>query len=527
MSISEPGRPKTGELRSPTPVRPGRPDNRQDPPIELAGCRLPGPGYLEAGQGRHPGHVERLDRSRQRDTDHHVAALAGEPAEAAVLPLRAPGRWAPTPTADPTTTPVRRRRAQRSTRPRRPTRPGRPECPPPWHTARYSAAPAAAFSAAGRQTGGAVPADHQAGRAGADGGADHGPQVVRVGDAVENHEERHRRRPARSRGGRSSASSGKGSARASTPWGASDVAMASSWGRETHRRRHPAGAGPIQDLGQRTSSVVPSATTSWWVRRRPARNSSRTAWRPSTCSPPRPDEREAEDDEDADDARREAVDLPCALGAPRQIPPDRCGAPLEEPGPEGRRRPPRPEGAGLTGAPGGPRPDRRCPPAGPAPRGPRLAWPSRSPERRRRRSAGAPWPCGTGASFGASSHRRSTSTLPISHRSVDQEHHPDEQLHAVGVRRRPDRRPGNWVPMSPSPAAPSRASAIRRGRRRRRHCARIKPGPVRPAPRRAPAVVRRRRPNGWMSKPNPTRGVIAARPRPARPPRPGRAGTSP
>ena len=139
---------------------------------------------------------------------------------------------------------------------------------------------------------GPVPGDEHTLHAGAVAVADDRPEVAGVGDAVDGDEERRPARPAALISSSRSAS-GSGAAKAMTPCGASLRARASSLVRATWA------IGTRLALARATMSATPSSgVPSWaissveiqisWTRRRPARSSSRIAWRPSTWSPPRP-----------------------------------------------------------------------------------------------------------------------------------------------------------------------------------------------------------------------------------------------
>ena len=86
----------------------------------------------------------------------------------------------------------------------------------------------------------------------------------------------------------SSSASGSSAALASTPWGASVRASAMSLARVTSRTGTPTLMASSAMSSSTTASSWSPATQTSRTRRVPASSSSRTAWRPSTCSPPSP-----------------------------------------------------------------------------------------------------------------------------------------------------------------------------------------------------------------------------------------------
>ena len=238
---------------------------------------------------------------------------------------------------------------------------------------------------------------HHAGDAGALGAAQQGTHVVGIGDAVEDEQER--RHPAPGPAQRRRARPPRGAGRAPGPPGGRRCAPPLSslapghehephapTGRQSSRCRRCCGD------GSRSSAIHTSRTG-----RRPAASSSRTAWRPSTWSPPSPCRRPARGAAGRPAPSRRGRGAPARARAgraapARPAPAPRSGAPASGRG-AGRRpwRPPAP----------GPVPTRRRRGAGPASRrarpsrtdgqagdaldpterarDPRPAWPSRSP----------------------------------------------------------------------------------------------------------------------------------------------------
>ena len=129
-----------------------------------------------------------------------------------------------------------------------------------------------------------VAGQHDPGDAGALGGAQKRAEVAGVGDAVDDHQERW---PAAGRpvARSSSSASSSGAAFASTPCGASQRASAKNLPRLTWRTgTRSASASSTMSSSTSAGSCSASSHTSRTLRR-PANRSSRTAWRPSTCSP--------------------------------------------------------------------------------------------------------------------------------------------------------------------------------------------------------------------------------------------------
>ena len=112
-------------------------------------------------------------------------------------------------------------------------------------------------------------------------------EVARVGDAVDGDQER-RRSPCRA-GERVESASGSGAASARTPWRGLGAGARRRAGPGDVCDRHPARLGQLGEVGRdrrRRRTRWPSQDLADLAP--PASSSSRTAWRPSTCSPPRP-----------------------------------------------------------------------------------------------------------------------------------------------------------------------------------------------------------------------------------------------
>ena len=221
---------------------------------------------------------------------------------------------------------------------------------------------------------GAVPGQHDAGRAGALGRAQQRAEVARIGDAVDGDEERAWRRSRTAWRGR------RGRPRAAArPWRARPAAprcgprrraclrLTSRTGTRISRRARGCRRRP------RASSRSVATHTSRTCAGRPS-SSSRTAWRPSTWSPPRP--------------RVGRGGRRCCCGAGPRRGPERGGGFRPRFAGLMRRRPTRWQ-----------RRSRRCPRAGRARRGPRPASPSRSPARRLRSTAAPASPRGAGPAW--------------------------------------------------------------------------------------------------------------------------------
>ena len=136
----------------------------------------------------------------------------------------------------------------------------------------------------GRDVHRAMPWQHDAVDAGTVAAAQQRAEVARIGDTVDRDQERHAAgRPLDERG-----EVGLGHA-----VGVGDDALRRLGARgrlESLARHvlhgHPLGLGDLDDVGHDLVVVEVDATQISRTRRLPAINSSRTAWRPSTCSPP-------------------------------------------------------------------------------------------------------------------------------------------------------------------------------------------------------------------------------------------------
>ena len=183
---------EAAEPRSPIGWRSGR----AWPSKRLASAGHPGQagpltGHVEAGDGSGGGDVEGRKRAVLGDGCQHVAPLSGQRGQAG--PLRAEDQG-------------HRLIAQRQLVERlaRPPRPDRPSTPP-WPTdagraagmpatramGRYSTAPGRHLGHRGGEVGRPVAREHDAGDPGALGAPQQGPEVVRIGDAVQHQQERH------------------------------------------------------------------------------------------------------------------------------------------------------------------------------------------------------------------------------------------------------------------------------------------------------------------------------------------------
>ena len=327
-------------------------------------------------------------------------------------------------------------------------------------------APAAALATVGvtctaRCFGSTTPRD-----AGALGRAQQGAEVARVGHAVDGDEERRRAALGRFGPGRRARPRAAG-----WPWPGRPGAPRCGPGRRACAGS-PRATGTRWSAARSTmSAITPAssrsvATQSSRTLRRPASSSSRTAWRPSTCSPPRPRSRSLAPT--GTPARRPWPRPPSPPRPPAALP-DRApaGAALGRGRPPvraaGRARPPPPLPLArrcrpLTSWPPGPPPSRRCPRPGRWRPGSRPGVPSRSPARRPRRPGAPPSRPAAAPASGARTPRCSRRSPPSSP--------PPRSMRAtsrsMSIESAPCQRSsvsGKCWPMSPRPAAPSRASA--------------------------------------------------------------------
>ena len=253
-------------------------------PADPAGPLLAPAGHLEAGQGGGGGHVERLDGPEQRDADGQVAALPDQPAQARPSPpsTRAIGSVGDRQVPERLR---RRTRARPTTRPAAASAARAAGMPGTAATGRYSAAPAAAFSAAGvrpaarwrRVTRPVAPADTALRMTAPRLCGSVTPSSTTRNGAVPSGAGppgcRGRLRERVGPGHHALRGVGEGQGVQLGPLHPADG--------------HPAAPGQLQDLAPATRTDRcprrPSGGAPGAVR---ARKSSRTAWRPSTCSPP-------------------------------------------------------------------------------------------------------------------------------------------------------------------------------------------------------------------------------------------------